>query len=127
MIESAVTGVPSVNLTPWRKVKIQRVWSLGSIFHAVASPGVNPAICWGWVKSQLIKPSKAVKPRNRYPSPPLFGMPLVVGMSAAVIAMRSVCAKPEALAARVSNSAAAMILGNLDLVTGNLGCCVARG
>jgi hypothetical protein len=38
-----------------------------------------------------MRPSKAGNPQNRKPSPPLFGIPVVVGVSDAVIAIRKVC------------------------------------
>ena len=44
-------------------------------------------------KSQQSARRTARKLRNRKPSPPLFGMPAVVGMSEAIIAIRSVCPK----------------------------------
>jgi hypothetical protein len=57
------------------------------------------------VKSQSIRPSKAGMPQNRKPSPPLFGMPVVVGVSDAVIATRNVCAQAGGVAASARSAA----------------------
>jgi hypothetical protein len=55
---SASNGSPSWNFTPCRRVKIQVLGSLGSCFHAVASPGRRSAGASAFERSQRISDSK---------------------------------------------------------------------
>ena len=84
---SALKSVPSWNFTPLRRWKIQIFLSAGSCSHFSARPGTSltGAVV---VRSKAISPSKIGKPMKRMPSKPWLGMPLVVGISDAVMAMR---------------------------------------
>ena len=86
---SALKSVPSWNFTPLRRWKIQVFLSSGDCSHFSARPGRKVASLSVLVRSNRISPSKIGKPRKRMPSKPLLGMPVVVGMSDAVMAMRS--------------------------------------
>src|ERR1700716_3764363 len=85
----ALKSVPSWNLTPFLRWKIQVFLSSGDCSQVSAKPGRRVASWSVFVRSNRIMPSKIGKPRKRMPSKPLFGMPVVVGMSDAVMAMRS--------------------------------------
>jgi hypothetical protein len=82
-------SVPSWNFTPRRRWNIQILLSAGSCSHFSASPGRKVANRSVLVKSHSTSPSKIGYPIKRMPSKPLFGIPVAVGMSDAVIAMRS--------------------------------------
>src|SRR5215470_13892292 len=84
---SALKSVPSWNFTPLRRWKIHTFLSSGACSHFSARCGTSltgPVV----VRSKPIRPWKIGKPRKRMPSKPLLGMPEVVGMSDAVMAMR---------------------------------------
>src|SRR3954463_16182453 len=87
---SASNAEPSWNFTSFLSVKIHVVGSFGSCFQLVARPGRIVAGTSAFVRSHRISPSNTGYPRNRIPSNPLFGIPVVVGMSPAVIATRGV-------------------------------------
>jgi hypothetical protein len=72
-----------------RRWKIQVFLSSGACSHFSARPGRKVASWSVRVRSNRINPSKIGKPRKRMPSKPLLGMPVVVGMSDAVMPMRS--------------------------------------
>ena len=88
MTLSAEKAEPSWNLTPWRRSKRHFLPSAGSWVQAVARPGMISAGRSARERSQFTSGSKTGKPRKRMPSEPLFGMPVVVGTSEAVIATR---------------------------------------
>ena len=65
---SAFTSVPSWNLTPGRKVKIQRLVFCGSMCHSVASPGTRPLGFSPCDRSHSTSASYSGMPVKRLPS-----------------------------------------------------------
>ena len=81
---------PSWNLTPLRSLKTHLVLSAESTLHSVAMPGITTLGLSAEDKSHCVRASNSGMPVKRLPSKPWSGWPLVRGMSAAVMATRSV-------------------------------------
>ena len=115
---SALKADPSWNFTPGRSLKVHLVRSLASTAHEVARPGISTLASSFLERSQWVSASYIGMPVNRLPSKPWSGWPSVRGMSAAVIAIRSVFSWARAVVApNVAASTTADVMQAADTVS----------